>query len=258
MRVSPSSLFTLGLAAVLAVPCARAEDVTKLDPSVRVEKLDPGPDTTKSVGNVDKQRANRIEDSRATLAGLIEEPTAPLADRRAPIELAETRAKTMIERKDAPISTDLLARKDSPLAGQTARDRFQTKTNPFTDSSLMSEKYQQGIRTAGKAVLQLQPELGRQTTFDQFNRFVFRRNGPGTEGGAALVTAAGGGTATQLPSAPAMPAPSSSRAAGAGVSGLGVVGIFFPPGRPPTSEKARTQWDDKPASPGAPQLPAAK
>ena len=153
MRVSPSSLFTLGLAAVLAVPCARAEDVTKLDPSVRVEKLDPGPDTTKSVGNVDKQRANRIEDSRATLAGLIEEPTAPLADRRAPIELAETRAKTMIERKDAPISTDLLARKDSPLAGQTARDRFQTKTNPFTDSSLMSVKYQPGIRTAGKAVL---------------------------------------------------------------------------------------------------------
>ncbi|MEI6862159.1 MAG: hypothetical protein WCL04_07890 [Verrucomicrobiota bacterium] len=258
MRFPASLFFAITFAALGGGAHALAEDATKLDPSARVETLEPGPGTTKTVETIDKKRADRVQDSRATLAGLIEEPTAPLASRRAPIELAETREKNMIEHKDAPISMDVLSHRDSPLAGQTARDKLQTKTNAFTDSGRMAEKYQQRIRTATNLNLQVQPELSRQTTFDQFNRFVFRRNGPGTEGGAALVTAAGGGSATQLPQTAASSDASSLRAAGAGESGLGIVGIFAPPSRPP-SAKALAQWDQNPISSSeAPRLPSAK
>ncbi len=267
MRFPPVLLFAAALVCTsAAAPRARAEDAAKIDPAARVEQFSPGPDTTKSTENLTFKRDDRVQSSRATLAGLIEEPTAPLAEKRAPITLAETREKEFITHKDASISTaNVLPRKVSPLAGQTARDSFQTKTNIFTSTGRVAEKYQQGIRAANAASVQLQPDLNRQSSFDQLNRFVFKRNGPGTDGGAPLVTAAGGGLASTLPTASggAASAKAPTRASTAAVAGDAVtddissfsgMDIVFPANKPPTA-KAIEAWKKQPGGGGLPAAP---
>src|SRR6185436_7554481 len=211
----------------------------KIDPAARVEAFEPGPDTAKRVESIEKTRADRVQNSRAALAGLIEEPTARVAGRRAPIEIAETRAKTIVERKDAAISTaDLLPHQDSALAGRSARDLLQPKTSVFAGSGRVVERYQQSISAASGVALPHQTDLGRQTTFDRFNRFVPKRNGPGSEGGSALVTAAGGGAASVLPTAADRPEPESQPDfIGGGSSGIELWGVMSAPGKPPPAER---------------------
>ena len=118
----------------------------------------------------------------------------------------------------------------------------------------MAEKYQQGIRAANAASVQLQPDLDRQSTFDQLNRFVFRRNGPGTEGGSALVTAAGGGAATVLPTAADTTTAAAGNSSGSGGDNIAPMGIIAPPNRPP-SAKAVEWWGRQ--SNGAQMVPPA-
>jgi len=233
-RLAPLSL----LAAVLCagLPAARAQDTAKVDAAKQAERFAPSPDTARPVERIDNKRDDRVQDARAALAGLIDEPTAALADRRAPVDVSETREKTIVERKDAPLATTPLERKDSPLNGQAARDQFQSATGAYRNAGTVAEKYQQGLREAESARARLQPDLGRQTTFDQLNRFVYKRNGPGTEGGAALVTAAGGGTATALPTSGGPAGDGPLPIVGAS-GGIGLMGVGFPSERPPPAKK---------------------
>src|SRR5476649_553958 len=87
MRVSPTLL--LALAAVCALPHARAEDPAKIDPTQKVDQLAPSADTAKTVGKVELKRDDQVQAGRATLPGVIQEPTAPLSGRTAPIEVTE-------------------------------------------------------------------------------------------------------------------------------------------------------------------------
>jgi hypothetical protein len=235
MRLAPRPLLAAAaLCAGLAV--VRAEDAAKIDPARQAEQFAPGPDNARPTEKIEQQRAERVQDARAALAGLRDEPTAPLADRRAPIDVTETREKNLVERKDAPLATTPIERKDSPLSGQTARDQFQPDGSLYRNAGAVAEKFQQGIRDAELARARLQPDLGRQTTFDRLNRFVFKRNGPGTPEGGALVTAAGGGAATALPTAEAAE-PAARPSLGSGGGGIELIGVGIPANRPAPSGK---------------------
>ncbi len=259
MRSAPRPLLLLAAALCAGLPWTRAADPAKVDPAQQVEKYAPGPDTAKPVEKVLEKRADRVQDARAAIAGLIDEPTAPLAERRSPIDMAEAREKKIVERKDAPLATTPIEHKDSPLNGQAARDRFQSADNAYRGGGSAAEKYRQGLRDADAASVKFQPDLGRQTTFDQLNRFVYKRNGPGTEGGAALVTAAGGGAATQVPVATA-DAASAPPVTGTG-GGLGFLFIGAPAAKPPSAsamDKFRTQFGEPGAVPVLPASPTGK
>lgn len=233
-RLTPLTLLAASLC--VGLPFVRAQDTAKVDAAKQAERFAPSPEVARPVERIDNKRDDRVQDARAALAGLIDEPTAPIADRRAPVDISETREKTIVERKDAPLATTPLQRKDSALNGQTARDQFQSATGTYRNAGAVAEKYQQGLREAESARSRLQPDLGRLTTFDRLNRFVYKRNGPGTEGGAALVTAAGGGSATALPTSGGPAGEGPLPIVGAS-GGIGLMGVGFPAERPPPANK---------------------
>jgi hypothetical protein len=176
-------------------PAARAEDPTKVTPNQQNTQLAPGADnsdTRLAPGNTDNQlpfkRDERVQNNRFTTPELREKQPAPVGDRRAPIDVTETREKTIIDRKDYP-KPEVRDNKMSPDNAQMFR------TQPTGDSIKkydMVGKYQNRMTDAANAAAQRQPKLEKRTTFDKINRFVFRRNGPG-EDGNSLVTKAGGG-----------------------------------------------------------------
>jgi hypothetical protein len=222
MRVSPTLL--LAVAVACAPSGARAEDPAKIDPSQQVNALNPSPDTTKTEEKVGIKHEENLQGKRATIPGVIQEPMSPLNGATAPIDVTETHPKNIVPRKDAAISTTPLPRKDSNLNGQTAPDELQPKANLFSGSGIVAEKFQQRLTDANTANVRLSPELQKTTSFGELNRFVFRHNGPGTENGPGLVTAAGGGPAS-IPqtSTPATPRPPSSEAPGGSFEVLGVI-----------------------------------
>jgi hypothetical protein len=128
MRFSPTLL--LAVATACALPAARAEDPAKVDPSQQVNALNPSPDTTKAVDSVALKHEENLQGKRAFLRGVIQEPMAPMNGRRAPIDVTETQPKNIVTRKEAPISTTPLPRKDSNLNGQTAPDQLQPTQTP--------------------------------------------------------------------------------------------------------------------------------
>ena len=190
MKIRPILPLVLAVLGV-GLPRIQAEDPTKFDPSQQADKVAPGPDTTKPVESIELKRDDRVQNSRAVLPGLIDEPRAPMADRRAPIDVTETRDKTIIDHKVAPVATEPLAHQESRFNGQLAPAQLRP-TDIFPTS--MVEKYETGLRNADTASRLSQPTVAKATSFDKLNRFVFRRNGPGTDGGAALVTPAGRAT----------------------------------------------------------------
>jgi hypothetical protein len=226
MRVSSTLL--LAVAAACVLPGARAEDPAKVDPSQQVNALNPSPDTTKAVDKVGIKHDDTLQGSRATLPGVIEEPKASIGDRTANIEMTEIHPKNIITRKEAAISTTPLPHQDSSLNGQMAPTGLQPNQNPFRGSTAVADKYQERLTDANSANLKLQPDLQRTTSFAQLNRFIFRRNGPGSDSGPGLVTAAGGGQAsipqTITPATP--PAPSSETPGGS----FEVLGVINAPG----------------------------
>ncbi len=222
MRLAPTLL--LALAAACVLPGARAEDPAKVDPSQQVNALNPSPETTKSVNQVEIKHDDTLQGSRATLPGVIEEPKASIGSRAANIDVTETRPKTIITPKEAAISTTPLANQDSSLNGQSAPGRLQPGVNPFRGSTAVADKFQQRLTDANTANLKIQPDLQRTTSFDQLNRFIFRHNGPGSEGGPGLITAAGGGQAsTAQAMTPAAPRPPSSESPAGSFEVLGVI-----------------------------------
>jgi hypothetical protein len=177
-----------------------------------------------------------LQGRRATLPGVIEEPKASIGDRTANIDVTETHPKTIITRKEAAISTTPLPHQNSSLNGQMGPSGLQPNQNPFRGSTAVADKYQQRLTDANSANLKVQPDLQRTTSFAELNRFIFRRNGPGSETGPGLVTAAGGGPAsTPQTITPSAPRPPSSEAPGGSFEVLGVInspGSALPTSRP--------------------------
>ncbi len=176
------------LAAALwgAAPAARAEDVPKIDATQKVDSLGTSnqavlPDP------VAIKKADQVQDKQAAIPGVIKEPTAPLAGRQAPINVTETRAKEMVPLKEAP-KPELRPHEESDLNGQLAPSRFQPGQNDYYNSELV-EKYRQSMIDAEAIAQKNSPMSGQMTTFAKLNRFVFKRNAPGTEGNPMVMPA---------------------------------------------------------------------
>ena len=179
----------------------RAEDATKVAPDQQNTQLAPGAgnnDTRLAPGNADNQlpfkRDDRVQNSRFSTPELRDKKMAPLGDKRAPFDMTETHEKNIIDRKDYP-KPEVRDNKMSPQNGRLYRDQ---PKGDMVKTYEMSAKYQDRLTDAATAASQRQPKLEKRTTFDKINRFVFRRNGPGEEGGKSLVTPAGGGTASTV------------------------------------------------------------
>jgi hypothetical protein len=195
MRFAPPLLLvSLALVAPLRV-CA--EDPAQFDASKQNPKLAPSPGTTDIPFSPERdanqrpiQRNDGLQDRRFTPTDKIQRQDAAVGDQRAPIDLRETRDKTIIERKDAPkpeLKDRVLNRRDGEKAV------IQPKGDQIKKYD-MAERYQGRLKDAEAAAAKRQPTFEKRTTFDKINRFVFKRNGPGTDDGKPMVTTAGGGS----------------------------------------------------------------
>lgn len=182
----------------LLPPGLRAEDPARLEPAERNTSLAPTPesaDTRLSPGRESNQRIffrnEVVQDQRFAAPDNIERKPAAVGDKRAAIDVTETREKTIIDRKDFP-TPGVRDRRMSTRDGQ--KSFIQPEGDQIRTYDKVS-KYQNGMAAAQDGAFQRKPSLEKRTTFDKLNRFVFQRNGPGTEGGAAMVTPAAGGPA---------------------------------------------------------------
>jgi hypothetical protein len=195
MRVTP--LLLLVVSAVLPFGL-RAEDVTKVDATQRNTDLAPTPetaDTRLSPGREANQRPflrnDRLQDQRFNAPENIGRKDAAVGDKRAAIDITETRDKTIIERKDFA-KPEVRERELNRHDGE--KSRIQPKGDQVKKYDTVS-KYQDGMAAAKESAFQRKPSLEKRTTFEKLNRFIFKRNAPGSENGSEVVVPAGGGTA---------------------------------------------------------------
>ncbi|HSI09095.1 MAG: hypothetical protein ACAH89_11015 [Rariglobus sp.] len=195
MRVTP--LLILAVSTVLPLGL-RAEDPARVDPAQRNTQLAPTPesaDTPLSPGREANQRPffrnEVVQDQRFNAPDKIDRKDAPVGERRAPISVTETREKNMIERKDFP-KPEVREREMNRHDGE--KSRIQPKGDMIKSYDKVT-KYQDGMAEANTGAFQRQPKLEKRMSFEKLNRFIFRRNGPGSENGSAMVTPAAGGPA---------------------------------------------------------------
>jgi len=132
-----------------------------------------------------------VQDQRFSAPEAIERKDSVVGDRRAAIDVTETRDKKIIDRKDFP-KPDVRERQINRHDGEKAY--IQPKGDMVKSYDKVS-KYQDGMAAANTGEFQRQPTLEKRMSFDKLNRFIFRRNGPGSENGSAMVTPAAGGPA---------------------------------------------------------------
>jgi hypothetical protein len=175
----------------------RAADSSEFDPSKKNDQLAPTPERTDSrlapnqeANQRPIERNERLQDQRFSGPEQIERKDAPVGDKRAPIEMKETREKNLIERKTAP-KPELKTWDKNRHDGEKAD--HQPKGDQIKKYE-MAEKYQSRMTDAKTAAAQRQPKMQKVTSFEKINRFLFKRNGPGSETGKAMVTPAAGGS----------------------------------------------------------------
>lgn len=183
------------LSAVLA-PGAFARDPAQIDASKQNAQLAPTPesaDTPLSPARETNQRTffrnEQVQDQRFRTPDVIDRKNAAVGDRRAPIDVTETREKTIIDRKAFP-QPDVRERELNRHNGERAH--IQPEGDMLKKYEMVT-KYQGGMKDADAAAARRAPKLEKRTTFEKLNRFAFKRNGPGTEDGAPMVTPAAGG-----------------------------------------------------------------
>ena len=185
------------LGGMLGATGLRADDPSKFDPSKRNDQLAPAAertDTRLSPNQADNQRPlernDHLQNQRFKEPDKIERKDAAVGDKRAPIEMKETRDKNIIERKDAP-------KPELKTWDKNRHDGEKFDRQPSGDDVKkyeMADKFQSRMTDAKTAASQRQPTMEKRTTFEKINRFLFKRNGPGSEDGQAMVTPAAGGS----------------------------------------------------------------
>jgi hypothetical protein len=194
-RLTQLLLLAAALAA-LGVVGARAADPAQFDPSKQNDQLAPTPERTdtrlapnQEANQRPIERNDHLQDQRFKAPDKIERKDAAVGEKRAPIEMKETRDKALIERKDAP-KPELKTWDKNRQSGE----KFNRQpTGDDVKKYEMADKYQGRMSDAKTAAAQRQPKLEKRTTFESINRFLFKRNGPGAPDGKAMVTPAAGG-----------------------------------------------------------------
>ncbi len=171
-----------------------AKDPSQIDASKQNAELAATPesaDTPLSPARESNQRTffrnDHVQDQRFNAPDKIERKDSVLGDRRAPIDVTETHEKKIIDRKEFPkpeVREHEVNRHDGEMA------HIQPKGDQLKTYDKVT-KYQSRMADADFA--QSKPKFEKRTTFDKLNRFVFKRNGPGSEDGKTMVTPAAGG-----------------------------------------------------------------
>ncbi len=123
---------------------------------------------------------------------VIDKPSAPLGDRRAPIDVQETREK-FVREKDSHRPETV----EQPMSAFNHREAAIATATATTKPPTVS-KYQDSLTAASASNMARFPALDRATTA-KINRFVFRKNAPDapSPAGGAPVTPAGGAAKIQ-------------------------------------------------------------
>jgi hypothetical protein len=174
----------------------RAADPAQFDPSKKNDQLAPTPEQT-NTRLAPNQEANQrpierndlLQDQRVKAPDEIERKDAVVGEKRAPIDIKEAREKNVIERKDVP-------KPDLKTWDKNRHNGEKFGRQPSGDDVKkygMADKYQGRMTDAKTAAAQRQPKMEKRTTFESINRFLHKRNGPGSPDGQAMVTPAAGG-----------------------------------------------------------------
>ena len=124
---------------------------------------------------------------------VLDKPSSFLGDRRAAIDVQETRDKLVLEKASHRPGASV-----QPMSAFNHREASFTTGADARKPELVS-RYQDSLKAASASNLARFPALGRATTA-KINRFVFRKNAPDSAaalGDATISPAAGGGPAVQ-------------------------------------------------------------
>lgn len=174
----------------------RAADPAQFDPSKKNDQLAPTSEQidTRLAPNQEAnqrpiERNDLLQDQRFKAPDKIERKDAVVGEKRAPIDIKEAREKNVIERKDVPKPELKTWDKNRHNGEKFGRQPSGDDVKKYD----MADKYQRRMTDAKTAAAQRQPKMEKRTTFESINRFLFKRNGPGTPDGQAMVTPAAGG-----------------------------------------------------------------
>lgn len=188
------SALPLMLAIVLLPAGLQARDPSRVDASKQNTRLAPSGDNADTPLSPSRETNQRtffrnevLEERRFHVPEQMERKDAVLGDRRAPIDVTETRDKTIIDRKEAPMPE---VRERTMYFRDGEKARIQPEGEWLKQYDKVS-RFQNRMKDAETAASQRQPLLEKRTTFEKINRFIFKRNGPGTESGGPMVTPAG-------------------------------------------------------------------
>jgi hypothetical protein len=177
-------------------PGLAAKDPANFDASAQNAELAPTPanaDTPLSPAREANQRPffrnEIVQEQRFRAPEIIERKDAVVGERRAPIDMTETREKEIIDRKNYP-KPEVRDHKVNRHDGEKAR--IQPSGDMVKKYDTVT-KYQDRMADAKTAKALREPKFEKRTSFDKLNRFIFKRNGPGTPDGRPMVTPAGGG-----------------------------------------------------------------
>ncbi|EIP97208.1 hypothetical protein OpiT1DRAFT_01639 [Opitutaceae bacterium TAV1] len=160
---------------------AHAQGTNTFDPTKTNERFAPGSaDTTVTPEVKDKKQADTLQSRRFRTPDQLKEKTeAAVGDKRAPIDVTETREKKIIPRKTSPLDTKPVERaveQTSRLDGQRAR--IQTNQLFATDRP---NRFQDSIKNAAPLMKHQEPIIEKRASNRTINRFAFLRNGPDSD-----------------------------------------------------------------------------
>lgn len=159
----------LTLAALAILPALSAAP-GRADPSKRANRFS----TEKKADLPELQPIERNEvlmESRFDAGVPVEREQAAVGDRRAPIDVEETREKTRFTAPERP-APEVIERKESPWAGK--QSRFSTSEDAYR--SKVATRFQDKIGAASPINENVRPVISQETTFSKINRFAFRKN----------------------------------------------------------------------------------
>lgn len=159
-------------AALLAAPLTRADDPSKVDPAKRDESFAPPANAT-APEKRELPRAEVVQDQRAPVPEKVDKQPAAVGDRRAAVDVNETREKTIIDKQTRPKSET----KPRDL-NRWNQQKADIQPGGSTHQPELVERYQSRMKAATTAASRQKPEIQKRTAFSSLNRFIFRRNQP--------------------------------------------------------------------------------
>ena len=186
-----SRLFFLASLTLSGAIRAHAADATSpLDYTQRNQPFSAAPSAAPSVAPDKKSpEANAAVQDKRVDKTVVDKQSAAIGDRRAAIDLKETRDKN-IRDKDSHRPETV----DRTLSALNHREATISTADESTMKPQMVVKYQDSLTSASATNMARFPALDRATGA-KINRFVFRKNAPETAdalAGAAVTPAAGG------------------------------------------------------------------